>query len=113
MDVGEGPTGLEGEAASSGASLDLRRRDKAACDLERLCELWVGGYVCQHQRKKVPDMSGRTRWDKWNLTYHQIQTYPELFTDHHLFGGVSHHAGLISFVMVVVKMITTVLMMSG
>lgn len=34
-----GPAWLEVEAFSSEGSLDRRRRDKAACDLERLCEL--------------------------------------------------------------------------
>lgn len=38
---------------------------------------------------KVQDMSGQTRsWTETrDLTYHQIQTYPELFTGHHLLKG--------------------------
>lgn len=69
--------------------------------------------MCVSIKKRFTTCLGEpgARWDSYNLTYHQIQTYPELFAGHHLVGGVSHHAGLISLMVVV--MIITILMMSG
>lgn len=79
----------------------------SACANYRLVDM------CVSIKKRFKTCLGEpgARWDSQNLTYHQIQTYPELFTDRHLFGGVSHHAGLICFV--VVMMIIKILMMSG